>query len=69
MKMNICSKSLNCGLQLQQLTKFYRGGSGLNPCLQLVRGLATEKPGEQEDKPHRLKDSEPFKVGLLDYIR
>ena len=54
--MNICHRGLSCGVKLQEVTKLLRGLTGLNPGIQLARCVSTDQ------KVHRLKDAEPFKV-------
>ena len=58
--MNICHRGLSCGVKLQQVTKLLKGSTGLNPGIQLARCVSTD--GATDQKVHRLKDAEPFKV-------
>ena len=58
--MNICHRGLSCGVKLQEVTKLLRGSTGLNPGIQLARCVSTG--GATDQKVHRLKDAEPFKV-------
>ena len=51
---------MSCGVKLQQVTKMLRRSTSLNPGLQLARCISTD--GATDQKVHRLKDAEPFKV-------